>query len=315
MKRFTSINAFLCTVIMNLTLLGFSVVTPARAADSLTLDADGQYDYAQQRYDSGAWAESIAEFNRFIHFFPDDDRVHMARYLTGMAYYKADRFGDAAAIFNAIGTERRADGLSTEAYFMLSRTHVRQGRTEQAMVDLHNLISLSTDDRIIDRARYELGWLHVDRKQWKAARHTFNQIRPTHQAHYQIRAIDSALSRHDRVPTKRPLAAGLLSIIPGGGQLYCGRYQDALAAFLVNAGLMISAWEAFDNELYALGGVISFVEFGFYSANIYGAISSAHKFNRDQFNGFRDTLYPLRRPSVSLSAVQSGIRLCINIDF
>ena len=40
---------------------------------------------------------------------------------------------------------------------------------------------------------------------------------------------------------------------------------------MLNAGLILSAWEAFDNELYALGGVISFVEFGFYAGNIYGA--------------------------------------------
>ena len=31
-----------------------------------------------------------------------------------------------------------------------------------------------------------------------------------------------------------------------------------------------------------LAAVISFVEFGFYAGNIYGAVSSAHKYNRDR---------------------------------
>ena len=34
-------------------------------------------------------------------------------------------------------------------------------------------------------------------------------------------------------------------------------HRDALTAFVINAGLIWAAWESFDNELYALGGVIS----------------------------------------------------------
>jgi hypothetical protein len=96
----------------------------------------------------------------------------------------------------------------------------------------------------------------------------------------------------------------LLSIVPGGGQLYCNRYQDAMTAFLINAGLIWAAWEAFDNEQYALGSVISFVEFGFYAGNIYGAVSSAHKYNRDRIAEFRERLNQRRQMSLSLAPYQ-----------
>jgi hypothetical protein len=182
-------------------------------------------------------------------------------------------------------------------------------------VDLHNLIAVSAQTDVIDQARYELGWLHVELGQWPLALRSFSQINPEHQARLQVGEVTSALSRHATIPSKAPVAAGLFSIIPGGGQLYCGRYQDALTAFLLNAGLILSAWEAFDNELYALGGVISFVEFGFYAGNIYGATASAHKFNRDRANAFREDLYRYKQAPLSLSAIPSGVALCLRLDF
>ena len=48
--------------------------------------------------------------------------------------------------------------------------------------------------------------------------------------------------------------------------------------------------ESFDKELYALGAVISVVEFGFYAGNIYGAVGSAHKYNKLQDAAFIDNL-------------------------
>jgi hypothetical protein len=38
--------------------------------------------------------------------------------------------------------------LDNEAFFMLSRSHARQGMIEQAMVDLHNLMALSSRKRM-----------------------------------------------------------------------------------------------------------------------------------------------------------------------
>ena len=284
-------------------------------ADSRLIDADRQYRYAQSFYNRGAFDEAIREFDRFIYFFPGDSRVARANYLMGMAHFKARHYPDAVRVFGALADHEREPGLKSEAVFMLSRSHASQGMIEQAMVDLHKLIAASTDPDIIDRAHYELGWLHVDQGQWETARRSFGQITREHQMRFQVADINAALSDHDQIRTKNPVAAGLLSIIPGAGQMYCGRYKDALAAFLFNAGLMLSAWEAFDNELYALGGVISFVEFGFYSGNIYGAVSDAHKFNRDQVDAFRNDLYRHKQPPLSIAATVSGIALCLSIDF
>ena len=287
----------------------------ALAARPLTIDADNQYGYATSLLDTGAHDEAIHEFNRFIYFFPEDARISRARYGVGMAHFSEGRYKAAASVFNALTKNSHEPEVVNDAFFMLSQSHARQGMIEQAILDLHNLIALTPQEAVIARARYELGWLHVDSGQWSQARRSFAEMDKDARQYYRIEELNALLSLHDRIPSKSPHVAGALSLLPGAGQAYCGRYQDALTAFLINAGLILSAWEAFDNELYALGGVIGLVEAGFYGGNIYSAVSSANKFNRDRIAGFRQDLYRHREKALFLSTTPTGGALCLSVDF
>ncbi len=288
---------------------------PANGFARLTIDADSQYRYAQSRLDSGAVDEAVAEFNRFIHFFPADPRIPQARFQTGMAHFSAGRYQAAAAIFNQQTVGFAGSPLDNQAFFMLSRSHARQGMTEQAILDLHNLVAMSSAPEVIDRARYELGWLHVDQGRWTDADRAFGRISPDNQDRFQVADLKQALAGSEAIPVKSPTTAGLLSIVPGGGQLYCKRYQDAATAFLINAGLIWAAWEAFDDEQYALGSVISVVGFGFYAGNVYGAVSSAHKYNRDRITEYRERLNQRRQMSLSLAPTPEGAALRLTVRF
>lgn len=285
------------------------------AAEPLTIDADAQYRYARTLFERGAHDAAIAEFDRFIHFFPNDPRVPKARYAIAMSDFEAGRFNAAAKAFLALTDNYSGDPLQTEAFFMLSRSHARQGNIEQSVLDLHNLMMLSDDPGVIDRARYALGWRYVDQGRWQKATEVFNTITAKNRAHFGIAELTAALSHNDTIDHRNPTAAGLFSIVPGGGQLYCGRYQDALAAFLINTGLIWASWEAYDNDQPALGSVLAFVEFGFYAGNIYSATSSAHKFNRDQAAAFRDGLYHQRRIHVSLAPQPGGAAVYLTLNF
>ncbi|MBC2713503.1 MAG: tetratricopeptide repeat protein, partial [Desulfosarcina sp.] len=197
------------------------IAATAHGAAPLTIDADSQYRYAQSRLDAGAVDEAIFEFNRFIHFFPGDPRIPQARFQTGMAHFGAGRYQAAAAIFNAQTADYAGSPLDNEAFFMLSRSHARHGMIEQAMVDLHNLMALSSKMDVIDRAQYKLGWLHVDQGRWNLADQAFGRITPDNQDRFQVTDLKQALARSDAIPFKNPTTAGFLSIVPGGGQLYC----------------------------------------------------------------------------------------------
>jgi hypothetical protein len=77
---------------------------------------------------------------------------------------------------------------------------------------------------------------------------------------------------------------------------------------------MLAAYESFDDGNDALGGVITFVGLGFYAGNIYGATTSAHKYNRNKERGFIENL---KREEIDFSTRISdkGVALCFNYFF
>lgn len=298
-----------------LILAGLSLASAAHAATELVIDADAQLAYARSLLDQGEYDAAIAEFDRFIHFFPEDDRVPRARFDAAMAHYDAGRPEAAIAGFRRLSEHFTGDRLQTEAFFMLSQCHARQGNYGQAILDLHSLAALSDDPDVIDRARYEMGWRYVDQADWPKAREAFGSVSEAQRMRLRIPALSDSLAGSDSIPRRDPTTAGVLSVIPGAGQLYCGRYQDALAALLINTGLIWASWEAFDNDQPALGSVLAFVEFGFYAGNIYSAVSSAHKFNRDRAAEFRDRLYRQRQVWLSVAPRNGGAVMLLAVDF
>ena len=124
------------------------------------------------------------------------------------------------------------------------------------------------------------------------------------------------LSNTESIARKRPVLAGTLSIIPGAGQLYCNRYEDALIAFLLNVGLFWAASDAFHQDQPALGGLLSFVGLGFYFGNIYGAVGDAHKYNQNRQSEYVDQLkqYQVREaPPPGASA--RGLLFSLHVPF
>jgi len=157
---------------------------------------------------------------------------------------------------------------------------------------------LTKDIRTKDHAYYELGWIWLSQPSYrlsveeneKHATSYFKKVSAEGYDELKIAELENELQKYEALSQKKPVIAGSLSIVPGLGQLYCERYQDSVTAFLLNAAFGIAAFEAFDHENYALGGLISTVGFGFYAGNIYGAVSSAHKYNRNQRANFIELL-------------------------
>jgi tetratricopeptide (TPR) repeat protein len=257
---------------------------------ALTIDGDRQYQFAEALFNSHQYRRAAEEYQRFIFFFPDDARRRPARFKAGQAYMLAKDPTAALDRFRELTQGNELDSISVESYFMMVECDLQLNRITQAVVELNNLVALSDDDAIRDRAYNRLGWLYIDLTDWAAARKAFAKVSPSRRSHYRIDTLERELDRSDRLPTRSPALAGALSIIPGGGQLYCNRYEDALIAFAVNLGLFWAAHDAFDQDQYALGGVLAFVGVGFYTGNIYGAISDAHKFNQNQNLRFSESL-------------------------
>ena len=287
----------------------------AYADPVLKIDPDTQYNFAEYYFSKKEYFRAIGEYKRFIYFFPEDARAPFATYKIGMSYFKNRGFKEAVNSFETI-IERYADNdLSVKSYFMISECLVMLAEYVPAISNLHNLIVITDDMHTKDEAFYRIGWIYLEIGAWEKAKLYFSKISIQNSHNYSLKKLSDELNRELTTPGKNPNLAGILSIIPGAGFLYCERYQDALIAFLLNGAMICAAYEAFDSDNGALGGIITFVETGFYAGNIYGSVSSAHKYNRNKTEQFLEKLKENTKIKFSAGYNDTGIFLSFNYIF
>ena len=282
---------------------------------SLILSPEKQFNYAQDLFSAEDYSTAVNEYKRFIYFFPKDKRVELAMFQVGMSYFLSNHFNEAVDSFKKLTDRYFETEYAIKSYFMMSEAYVKLKAFNLALVSLNNLIMITQDKDIRDEAYYRIGWIYIETASWDNARHYLNKISPKNRPKFKLEKLTDELDKEAFIPQKDPKLAGFLSIIPGGGYLYCERYQDALIAFLLNGGLILAAYESFDKGHNALGGLITFVGFGFYAGNIYGSVTSAHKFNRKETGRFIYQLKKNARVNLSADLENKGVFLSFRFSF
>lgn len=268
------------------------------AGKEILVNPDEQFSYAEDCFVKEDYIHAASEFKRFIFFFPKDERREPATYKTGLSLYRSGKYQEAIQFFHQFLEEYGDTAFTRNASFLIARSYLALDRKGDAIISLNNLTTLTKDIQTKDHANYELGWIWLEQPSYRLSveeneKHATGYLKKISAEGYdelKIAELENELQKYEALSQKNPVIAGSLSIVPGLGQLYCERYQDFVTAFLLNAAFGIAAFEAFDHENYALGGLISMVGFGFYAGNIYGAVSSAHKYNRDQRTNFIELL-------------------------
>jgi TolA-binding protein len=281
----------------------------------MILNADKQFEYAQDLFSAKDYLTAAVEFKRFVYFFPKDPRVESAMYRIGMCHFLGRHYREAISAFEKLTEQYFDTEYSIKSYYRISEAYINLKAFDQALIDLNNLVTITHNEDARDEAYYRIGWIYIETASWDQARRYFSKISAKNRRKFKLEKLSAELEKETAIPKKDPKLAGFLSIVPGAGYLYCGRYQDALIAFLLNGGLMYAAYESFDKGLSALGGVISFVEFGFYSGNIYGGVSSAHKYNRRKTGQFIQHLKNDVKVNLSADMRNQGISLSLQWSF
>jgi tetratricopeptide (TPR) repeat protein len=286
---------------------------PCVAGTVIEIDADRQFAFAEHCFSNREYDRAIDEYHRFLYFFPEDARADQAGYKIGMSYFESGRFKEAAKAFSELiehqhsafnSTSNRnvsSDDFFTKAYFMISECHVKTEDFGFAVSNLQHLMTLAKDQDVRDEAQYRIGWIYLEMNVYNMAREAFGKISDQNKETYRLKKLSAELENERDTDKKNPVTAGILGVIPGAGYLYCGRYHDALTAFLINGGMMYAAYESFDSGNYALGGMITLFEAGFYAGSIYGSVNSAHKYNRGKNREFINQLKESAKVSFSNS--------------
>jgi len=262
----------------------------------LIITSGMQYEYAKSLFNAQDYDTAIIEFKRFIHFFPDSRHNEQAKFNIAVSLFYLKKYHDAARAFNEIIIKGRENNITKQSIFFQSRSFINLGNIGYAQIVLQNYLKLveDTDDTDTkDKIYFNLAQIYLAQARKlkpsklsrpgplaMARKYLLKISQPNADKYKTDQYLDMVL-KAEHAPKKNPTAAGLFAIVPGAGFLYCERYHDAFITFLLNAGLIIAACEAWDDNK-ALASVIGFVETGFYSGNIYGSISSTHKYNKAQ---------------------------------
>jgi TolA-binding protein len=291
-----------------------SVLAPplVHAQTTIVIKADDQFQFAETYFAKGEYYRAIGEYERFMHFFPQDPRVAMARYKIGLSYLKGARFTQAVQSFHDMIEKCEDAGLVMKSYFKMSESYVKLKQFSNALSALDGLIQKTSDLDVKDKAYYKRGWIYLEMDQWEKARASFDSISPKNRDTYRLKQLSDDMNKKESLETKNPATAGWLAVVPGAGHVYCERYRDAFIAFLLNGAMIYAAYEAFDHDNEGLGGLIAFFEIGLYSGNIYSAVNSAHKYNRKHKRDFFQYLKDHSMVEASVMRLHEGQALALS---
>lgn len=255
---------------------------PPLRTDPLT-DAEQILSFADALFAEGDYFRAITEYKRFTFLYPHHPRAGRAHLQIGLSYLRGQQWEDARLTFDAIAREHPGEDVGMEAAFLKGETAFLEGHYLQAILDLRPLAERYGQTTSGQKARYRLGWSYLRARQWSEAAHTFEAIDTASPLFPSARSLGDAVREADELPRKSPVLAGALStVVPGAGHVYTGRFRDGVMALLLNGAFLVTGIEAVAAGNEAVAGLLFFFEAAWYSGSIYGAVSAAHKYNRDQ---------------------------------
>ena len=281
--------------ILILIFLGNLLLPAGVYAEQLVIDGDRQFEFARELMHDGKYELAVKEFERFMHFFPDDRRVPSARYLTGVCYLRQGRYKDARQVFTEIFSSNPDGEFAGKAVFMMGETYYEEGFPEKAEYFFAEAAKKYPSSDLKNASFYRLGWARMREHRWKEASEEFGRVEKGSSLYDSAQALAKQSLRGELLPSKDPVTAGVMAgVVPGLGHVYLSRYKDAAVAFLLNGLFIWATVESFQQDHNVLGGILAFFELGWYAGNIYSAVNGAHKYNRkvrDDFSkSFKDRL-------------------------
>lgn len=245
--------------------------------------ADALLRFADQLLDEGEYFRAITEYQRFLTTYPNDSRRPRAHFRIGQAFYHGQSYADALRTFQEAAQQYPDTPYGKQAWLWQGEALLQETHYDAADRVYTDFMARFPHDPLTSFAHYQQGWTRIYRRQWNDAAATWQQIPSTHPLHPLAQQLAAEAKTGTNLPQKSPALAGLLSaVLPGSGQLYNGRFGDAVLSFLLNSLFIVGTIEAAQQAKPAVAGALGFFAAAWYTGNVYSAVNGAHKFNRHQ---------------------------------
>jgi len=274
----------------------FLVTAPCNVRGDGPSDCERQLAFAESLFDESDFYRAIGEYKRLIFLCPDAKALcEEAYFKIGLSYFSAKQWQGAREAFDAFLENFPDSRMAGKALYFKGLSEKNLSLHGEALTTFAHVIEIESGEPRA-RAIYQSALVLVEMEEWKRAGELFSQVPEESDLRGPARVFSTGLENIGNLPYKSPTTAGTLAaVLPGAGHLYTERPKDALVAFLLNGVFIWSAVELFEDDEYVTGGIVTFFELGWYTGNIYSAVSSAHKFNKrtkkDFIQGLKDRVH------------------------
>jgi TolA-binding protein len=269
----------------------FALPSATALSKQIVIDSEAQFEYARQTIEKGDYQRAVVELERFVYFFPGDENVPKAHTLIGLCYIEVKDYERARKILMSFLRDDPQSPQAGEALFLIGDSYFRQGVEKEAEYYFKRVLKENPDPSLKNRTLYRLGWNRLQADKWQEASEAFEHVERSSPLYIQSRDLAEQSLLGEELPLKNPVTSGVMAaVLPGLGHAYCNRYKDGLVSFLLNGLFIWATLESFNRDHEVLGGMLGFLELGWYSGNIYSAVNCTHKYNRKVKEDFRRNL-------------------------
>ena len=282
----------------------------------LYLDEKVQMGLGDHFFHDGDYYRAITEYRRFLFFFPRSLRAEEALWKIASSYFYGKKWDEALSAGDDLLKRFPQSPWAPEALLLQGRAWAEKKEYSQARYFFRRVQEVAPGKPAASEAQWQTALSFLKEERWKEAAGEFRKMDPASKLYPRAEFYGRGLDRIDEIPQKSPTGAGILAgLLPGAGHFYTERYRDAAMAFALNGAFIWGMVEAFERRNYVVGGILTFFELGWYSGNIYSAVSSAHKYNRRKKQEYLDHLEKESNFSVGISLQEKVPILSFTYEF
>ncbi len=235
--------------------------------------------FGNSLYEEEDYYRAITEYKRFLYFYPTHPKANAVNFQIGFSYLKGKKWDAALPTFQKLSSLFKTN-IGQEASFMVAQTYFLSENMSSAIKEWDQFLESFPKSSWTTPGFYQKGWAYFLKEKNKEAQAELSKIKNT-KLKMKAKLLSEEISHWKSLPHRSPFLAGTLSaLLPGLGQWYDGRFWDGAAALTINGMFAYGIYATLDKKYYVPAGILIFFGTGFYGANIFSAVSSAHKFNR-----------------------------------
>lgn len=275
---------------------GDDEVAPTQATSAVSVAPASQaaletLAFADHLFLDGDWYRAITEYRRFLFLVKGrHEQAPRAALAIGEALLRGEQWDAAGRQLDGVAQRTTVPEQRWTALFGAAKAYLADKRPELAKPRFRVLVEdPDTPVALREEARWLLAWGHFDAGELDTAHAIFSEIAQSEAPRAEAAAgVANALLERESLDEKNPVLAGALSLIPGFGHFYLGRYGVGFTSLAWNGLFIFATVSAWLTGQWGLALVLTFFEIGWYAGGVFGAVAGAFRHNRDLIRNWRD---------------------------